>query len=213
MFEGEEYTLQIDSHMNFLPGWDEMCIHMLKSCPSKKPLLTAYLTDHTKNESPLCFRLGGEGFFAYTNNVIIVGADVIYSKTPVPGILASAHFVFSKSELYEDCPIDPRMQFLYEETLIAPRAYTNGWDIYHPHIAPLQHRWQREYRRIQWMDSDTTLLDQKSNKIYYRIVTGINQGKYGMGNVRNLKDYQKFSGINFKKQTLTEKAKFGIPNL
>ena len=36
----EEYTLQIDSHMRFEPGWDETLISMLAECDSKKPILT-----------------------------------------------------------------------------------------------------------------------------------------------------------------------------
>jgi hypothetical protein len=213
MFENEEYTLQIDSHMHFLPHWDEMCINMLRQCPSEKPLLTTYLTDHTKEEEPMCFRLGAENISA-TKNVVIVGASgIMQEKKPIKGILASAHFVFSRSELYDDCPIDPRMQFLYEETLIAPRAYTNGWDIYHPHLAPLQHRWNRSYRRTNWQDINTATLESRGESVYNRVISGEIKGKYGMGNVRNFSNYERYSGINFKKGTLTANAREGIPNL
>ena len=42
LWRGEKYTLQIDSHMRFAPGWDTQLIEMLAMCPSKKALLTAY---------------------------------------------------------------------------------------------------------------------------------------------------------------------------
>ena len=40
LWRGEPYTLQIDSHMTFEPGWDRALIATLESMPAEKPLLT-----------------------------------------------------------------------------------------------------------------------------------------------------------------------------
>ena len=40
LWEGEEFTLQIDSHMKFEPDWDWKLIEMLESMPAEKPLLS-----------------------------------------------------------------------------------------------------------------------------------------------------------------------------
>lgn len=215
MFEEEEYSLQIDSHMRFMPRWDTMCINMLKKCPSKKPLLTAYLTDYAIDEEPGCWRLGIEDFDE-DGNIIVTGVDVIKNETkPSLGILVSGHFVFAKSELFKEVPVDPNMPFLYEESLFAPRAWTSGWDIYYPHKAPLQHKWNRSYRNLNWNDRDTTEEEQYGKRLYRQLV-GIepgfhNFGVYGMGNTRSLEDYELFSGINFKDQFVTEDAQLGLP--
>lgn len=42
LWNGEEYFLQIDSHMRFMCGWDEKLLRFLKECPSRKPILTTY---------------------------------------------------------------------------------------------------------------------------------------------------------------------------
>jgi hypothetical protein len=42
LYDGEDYVLQIDSHMRFRPHWDAYLIETLHSCPSDKPVLTAY---------------------------------------------------------------------------------------------------------------------------------------------------------------------------
>jgi hypothetical protein len=46
LYAGEEYTLQIDSHMRFTRHWDETLIRMLRQlvdeCGIPKPILTAY---------------------------------------------------------------------------------------------------------------------------------------------------------------------------
>jgi hypothetical protein len=46
LYDNEEYTLQIDSHMRFAPNWDDEMIKMIKQLQKKgheKPLLTGYV--------------------------------------------------------------------------------------------------------------------------------------------------------------------------
>ena len=43
LWEGEDYVLQIDSHMRFEPAWDEKLIAMLAACPSEKVVLRPIL--------------------------------------------------------------------------------------------------------------------------------------------------------------------------
>ena len=43
LWQGEDFVLQIDSHMRFRPGWDAYLIEMLGSCPSgQQSILTTY---------------------------------------------------------------------------------------------------------------------------------------------------------------------------
>ena len=42
LWQGEDYYLQIDSHMRFVQGWDEILIAMLEQCDSPKPVLSTY---------------------------------------------------------------------------------------------------------------------------------------------------------------------------
>ena len=45
-------------------------------------------------------------------------------------------------------PYDPHLPFLFfgEETSMAARLYTNGWDFFAPTQAVVYHLWSREYR-------------------------------------------------------------------
>lgn len=45
LYQGELFYMQIDSHMLFVKGWDDICIKQLAQCPSEKPLLTTYPND------------------------------------------------------------------------------------------------------------------------------------------------------------------------
>src|SRR5262245_61036388 len=40
LWQGEEYTLVIDSHTRFVPGWDAQLIDELARCDSPKPFLS-----------------------------------------------------------------------------------------------------------------------------------------------------------------------------
>ena len=54
-YNGEEYTLQIDSHMRFEENWDDILIDMLKDLQNKgfkKPLLTGYVSSFDPNNDP-----------------------------------------------------------------------------------------------------------------------------------------------------------------
>jgi glycosyltransferase involved in cell wall biosynthesis len=55
LYEGEEYTLQIDSHMRFAPNWDDEMIKMIKQLQKKgheKPLLTGYVSSFDPDNDP-----------------------------------------------------------------------------------------------------------------------------------------------------------------
>ena len=42
LWEGEDYTLQLDSHHRFLQDWDVELIEMMKLTGSEKPIITSY---------------------------------------------------------------------------------------------------------------------------------------------------------------------------
>ena len=55
LYKGEEYTLQIDSHMRFEKNWDDEFIKMVKQLQKKgykKPLLTGYVSSFNPDNDP-----------------------------------------------------------------------------------------------------------------------------------------------------------------
>jgi hypothetical protein len=216
MYEGEEFVLQIDSHMRFAAGWDRTCINQLEKCPSRKPVLTAYLSDYHTREDLGAWRLGADGFDEH-GQPVVTGMSLVKANKPQLAILGSGHFVFSPASFFEEVPVDPEMQFLFEETLLAPRGYTNGWDLYHPNKAALWHKWDRSGRILNWDDKDVSPNELRCATLFKQLM-GIepgyfNFGKYGMGTVRTLAQYEQFSGIDFKNQILSKRARKGLPAL
>ena len=55
LYDGEEYTMQIDSHMRFEKNWDDEFIKMIKQLQKKgfeKPLLTGYVSSFNPDNDP-----------------------------------------------------------------------------------------------------------------------------------------------------------------
>jgi uncharacterized protein (UPF0297 family) len=55
LYDGEEYTLQIDSHMRFIKDWDDVLIKMIKGLQKdgyNKPLLTGYVPSFDPENDP-----------------------------------------------------------------------------------------------------------------------------------------------------------------
>ena len=55
LYQEEEYTLQIDSHMRFEKNWDKTLIDMIKGLQKKghkKPLLTGYVSSFDPDNDP-----------------------------------------------------------------------------------------------------------------------------------------------------------------
>jgi hypothetical protein len=55
LYDGETYTLQIDSHMRFVKDWDDILIKMIKGLQKdgyKKPLLTGYVPSFDPENEP-----------------------------------------------------------------------------------------------------------------------------------------------------------------
>ena len=55
LYQGEKYTLQLDSHHRFVQDWDDILIEMLKDLQkdgSPKPLITSYIPSFDPDNDP-----------------------------------------------------------------------------------------------------------------------------------------------------------------
>lgn len=221
LWEDEPYTLQIDSHMRFVQGWDELLLAMLHQCPSPKPLLTAYPPAYTPPHilhpgEPT--RLAASHFNEQGSLSLVSGSSLRKCSAPQLGMFIAAGFLFAPSQFIQEIPYDPQLYFYGEEINLAVRAWTHGWDIYHPDRIACYHEYTRSGKPRHWEDNPHWWqLDQIAHK-RLRQLLGIepgvlNLGQYGLGVSRSLSAYESFSGVNFRQRTLTDAAKAGIPGM
>jgi hypothetical protein len=220
-YGGEEYTLQIDSHMRFEKDWDDTLIKMIKQLQDKgipKPLLTGYVSSFDPDNYPagrvnepwrMAFdRFIPEGAVFFLPETIPGWQDL---KEPVTSRFYSAHFAFTLGQFCEEVQHDPEYYFHGEEISIAARAFTHGYDLFHPHKVVIWHEYTRKGRTKQWDDDKEwgkrNELCHKKNRQLFGMdgeeVT-LDFSKYGFGTQRTLKDYENYSGLRFSKRAVQQ---------
>ncbi len=223
LWRGEEYHLQIDSHMRFVPDWDEKMLAMLENCDSEWPVLTVYPPCYTppRHLQPIsrpyiqCVdRFSSSGIVEFTARQLPPGIEV---NRPLPTACCAGGFQFGSCRTIRDCPADPDIYFSGEEPSQAARLWTHGFDLYSPNETVIYHYYQRDDSRHHWEDHrnwskrhEETLrrllrLLQPNNRM---LRTGsVDPGPFGLGNRRRLVDYEHFSGINFSGKTIAAFAR------
>jgi glycosyltransferase involved in cell wall biosynthesis len=221
VYSGETYTLQIDSHMRFEENWDETLILMLQQLQDKgfeKPLLTGYVSSFNPNNDPEG-RVKEPWRMAF-DRFIPEGAVFFLPETipnwqqltePVPARFYSAHFAFTLGKFSEEVQHDPEFYFHGEEISIGVRAYTHGYDLFHPHKVVIWHEYTREGRTKQWDDDKDWVnknnLAHKKNRQLFGMdgeEIELDFGKYGFGTERTLRDYEIYSGLLFSKRAVQQ---------
>ena len=216
VWEGEEFTLQIDSHMRFEEHWDEKMISALRVCPSKKAVLSTYPAHYDPPGNLMRGYISSiiPSHFDEWNTLCLKSAEILLEKapsSPIPGTFCGTCFIFGPSDIISEVPYDPHVYFFGEEVSMSVRLWTKGWDIFHPNIPLVYHNWKREYRPAHWEDVPRAeILDRKSRKRVNHLL-GIETGdtdslvdleRYGLGTIRTLEEYQEFSGIDFAVRSL-----------
>jgi hypothetical protein len=222
LYDGEKFTLQMDSHHRFAKDWDMMLLEDYRQASflSKKPIISTYCTpfnpysDSPYNEIPCIMSQ-----YEFSNDKLLMSmpyyihdhktrSKVIQNRT------ISGHFYFVNAKFIEEVPYDPDIYFggYTEETTLSVRAYTHGYDTFCPYRQYIWHEYTRNYRKKHWDDhgtKETTKQEKTSGErdIFSRNKTrqlfgqedhGIDMGIYGLGTVRTLHDYEVFGGFDFK---------------
>jgi len=236
LYKKEKYTLQLDSHHRFTKGWDTILIDMLESireeCEFKKPLLTAYIPSFDPDKDPE--KRVNEAWKMDFDRFIPEGAVFFLPSTidgwqnldkPVKSRFFSAHFCFADGKFAEEVQHDPLYFFHGEEISIAVRAFTHGYDLYHPHRPVVWHEYTRKGRVKVWDDHTTgqknkgrveldwverNNISHRRNRILFGMdgedPTIIDFGIYGFGELRTLRQYEEYAGICFKYRGVQQKT-------
>lgn len=219
LYQGEEFTLQIDSHMRAEPGWDTALEQSWRRSGSPMAVLSHYAPGCTlesdgqahfdRSHLPVlaarefneCGVLSLVGINRYPTSAL--------PERPVPGAFISGHLLFGPGQLIADCPYDPQLYFYGEEITLAVRLWTHGYDIYSPDRVVLYHQYKAPGHNhvTHWADHpDWGTLNDRSLQRVQHLLQGHDLGDYGIGTRRSLGAYQRFCGIDFRSRTIQPKA-------
>lgn len=223
LWRGEEFYLQIDSHMKFEAGWDEILIEDLRACPSDKPLLTMtpppYLTpgDTLSDLHPGILRTDGflaDGSLRFTGLWL---QEPLARPVPLPFLLAGA--LFGHGRMIAEVPYDPYGCFSTEEIAYALRLYTHGYDVFASPRRTMWHQYKRDNRVKRGAAPDARYsrrMTAWTTRAFHRFnhVTGhmlvldapvlVDLDLFGLGAARTLAQYEALTGIDFRFKRVTE---------
>lgn len=227
-YDGEAFLLQIDSHMCFEPGWDTTLRrqHQQLLARSAKPVLSSYpyrfdlvngLPHYTPSEgkTTLVLRPHPETPLTPDNVVLRFIGKHLFTDAATPGCHVAAGFLFCAGAFVEEVPYDPYLYFHGEEQSLAIRAYTRGWDIFHPLLMPIYHLYKTAgiaHETHHWHGDidkqrafDGAYLTERSKLRLTRLLRGEGlAGGYGLGSERTLAQFAAFSGIDYRNSVVTE---------
>lgn len=229
LWAGEEYTLQIDSHMRFAKDWDEEMIAMLDRCPSSTPVISAlpagYTPPNNLDEKTAYHHILTAKEFKSSGG-LLHGAVPVPEGTerPIMAAFVAGGYIFGPAKIMHDAPPDPYMFFAQEEINMAVRMWTHGWDIFSPDKILLYHYYnvteESKKRPLHWADNTNWAEKDHISRERFDYLMGANPHAssaaltniegHSLGTARSIEDYYAFSDVNFSTKTIGERAKKGV---
>jgi len=238
LYADEAYLLQIDSHMLFEPRWDELLLAQYAALRqrSARPIITVYpwgfeiedgqpvVKIEPSTNTTLVMRPVPEAQMLPDNPTMMFRTEHAFVREPVAGCHVAGGFLFTSGDFVREVPYDPQLYFHGEEQSLALRAWTRGWDIWHPPHIPLYHLYkqpQTEHRAHHWHPEWEALRDFKQADLIAQAAARLadlhyerrDHGEYGLGTARSLADYARFAGIDYRARTFVQeyRADYSVP--
>jgi len=226
LYQDEEYFLQIDSHTWFDENWDTLCIALMQSniTPNPRKLYSCYArgfefidgkpTDTSGTKDLIYQKIRPGESFKDADPLLTFDSGIMQSEYPVAACAIGAGFIFTLGKFCHEVPYDPVLYFNGEEQNIAVRAFTHGYDLLHPPLAPVYHFYNRqkelrhwaadddEVRTVRWWDMAKRSNDRMADLFYHKKDLGI----YGFGKQRTLRDYATFCGIDYENRVIVSQC-------
>jgi hypothetical protein len=201
LWKGEPYTLILDSHHRFTQHWDQKLLDaydVLKGRGVEKPIVTGYLPSYDPLTEPRGRRNKPLKIYPFdrSNGLLLrlIGRPILGARQltgPVPGEFVSLHCLFAAGDFNRAVPFDPNCYFFGDEVSMSLRAFTHGYDVFHPHQVIGWHCYDRSYRTTHWDDhSSWQGLEATSLQRLRTLLSGYPISVYGRGDRRSLDDFE-----------------------
>lgn len=219
LYRQQDYYLQLDSHHRFIEQWESVLVHLLEQKKKEgynKPIIGGYCPAYEPNNNicnPNGIRMCSFDIFDKDGDLMfkpIVMQEVKDYVRDIPARYLSGHFIFCDGIFCNECPYDPNLYFRGEELSLSARAFTYGYDFFHPIFPIIWHFYLRTEQQKHWdnhkiingfiIDIDTR--DAKAKNRVRKLLNiennNINFGRYGLGDNRSLHDFELYAGLDFK---------------
>lgn len=211
LYTDEDFYLQIDSHMRFMPQWDVRLERQWRQCGDEKAIISSYPPAFRYNDD------GSELFVESDPNRLIIH-DIFMDKIPVffgkklpgnPQTPQLAAFVagglqFGPGQRCREVSYNQTICFIGEEIVHSLRLYAAGYKVFSPIDQPIYHLYIRSKHQKNahhfWKDftedAELAPLYHEMNKLSYDTVDDYFSGG---GDVSReiVRAFENFAGFDY----------------
>jgi hypothetical protein len=207
-YDGQDYTMLVDSKSRFSKDWDKELINALESLGSPKPIITNYPSRFEEAKTDRDLIAYRPVMYQLIDNPLVWPVHMKGATEPSKNNWISSLFFFTKGSHCTDCPHDPEIYYHEIEPSLTIRSFTLGYDIFSYH-KPIV--W-RDYaaRKMNWDDDQDWWLKNKQSKVTFNNLIQGNLTQYGLGSERSLRDFELYSGIDFVNKTIHKSSSTGV---
>ena len=219
-YRAADWFLQIDSHTRFAQDWDVRCVAAARATGAEKPIISGYPpmyepdTEFTGAGEPTRIIMKDwteDGVPTFNQSVV---PDWQTLGRPFRARFLAAGFLFAPGSFPLEVPYDPTIYFHGEEITLSVRAFTWGYDLFHPTEVLAWHFYIRQDRPRHWDDHGDAVTSGKhwwareraSRRRVGNMLRYPSVGRLGMGPVRTVAEYSEYAGLDFAHRTATPEA-------
>ncbi len=225
LYDGEAFTLQIDSHTRMAPDWDVDLIAMMHDFPADKPLITGQLPLYdlidglpvfhgsTRNEVRVTVieQWSPDGWIHHPSKVIANETSM-----PRPTRIMSGGFAFTTGDWNVNVRQDPEHLYAGEEFALSIRSFTWGYDLFNPIRVVAWTRNHPQPNKKFISEHDPAEVRRRHDVATKRLRTLLRGDPdrilhpYSVGNARTVDEYSAWSGLDCSTSTFSDDAAQGI---
>lgn len=238
LLEDEDFVMHVDSHMRFAPGWDVALLAQWSACGGGKAIISEYPKPYPKEQAgvyDLQWALDNAGtggmyvvpgyFSGGTARLRQVPGPHRNGTAPARGMFLAGGFLLAPASFDRDIPWDRNMDFLGDEMPAALRAWTHGYDVWHPGARCVFHLYTRIKKvlpdgTIEARDSRQGVVGEDGVSARDRetrrmaVLCGLegdaaSLGRYGPGAARTVESFFRQAGVDMRKLVIAQFAHDG----
>lgn len=208
-YEGQDFTLQIESGCRFADGWDEQLINAVKTVGSERAIITNPANKlnpaNQEREFPdVAYKAQCYQFLLDTPSFWPVALKNVNAIQRARNV--SDHFFFTQGRHCTEVVYDPALYYSEVESALSLRSFTHGYDLFH-HFKPMVFR-NYTPRPMNWNDDADWWIKDRESKNRFSLLIGGNS-EFGLGSARSPKDFELYSGIDYVGRRLQKETSSG----
>ena len=118
--------------------------------------------------------------------------------------------IFTQGNFCKEVIYDPYYLFHGEEINLTVRAFTHGYDLFHPHRPVVYHEYSRSHRPRKCWDDDPSWNEKNMeshlrNRKFFEMdgeKKDIDFGQFDLGSERSIEDYEEYSGVRMRTRSV-----------